>query len=182
MNNQGKWREFVRDKKSVLLLFAFAMVSSTLYAIYLKKTGDLNSAYIENYLQDTDGVMERDFMSYVRIFCNYYSRYLIAWGMGMVTFFSPLALCFIFGELFSYGFSLTMMYLNYGWNGLFLVAHLFMVQGVLFLVQLLVLGDWIIKKAQMYQDIKKQQYGMLLIYGGVGCGVIAAIEYLLVRV
>lgn len=182
MNDQEKWRQFIRDKKSVLLLFGLAMVSSALYAIYLKKTGGLNAKYIESYLQDTNGMSQKDFFAYLRIFISYYSKYLITWGIGVMTFLSPLAICLIFAELFTYGFSLTMMYLCYGWNGLFLATHLFVIQGILFTVQLLILGDWIMKKSRLYQEVKKEKYGLLVLYGGVGCSVIAMVEYLLVRV
>ena len=59
MENQSGWRDFVSNKKSVLLLLVAAVISSALYAIYLQQRGELDTSYISTYWQE--GEVEKNF-------------------------------------------------------------------------------------------------------------------------
>lgn len=176
MENQSGWRDFVSNKKSVLLLLVAAVISSALYAIYLQQRGELDTSYISTYWQE--GEVEKNFNLHIglEIYWFYLKKYLIVWLLGLIRFFIPIAVGVVFFDLFTYGFSIATMCLNYGRVGMFVAGEMFLLQGVILSVLLLELLDEALKRNQVFSINGKTNYIFRLIVGGIGCAVIMLIE------
>lgn len=179
MENKNVWKIFLKGKKSVLLLFALAVVSSTLYAIYLEKNGQLHLEYVESYLGESNLKNGSDLESLLAIWGSYFKKYLLVWLLGSVVFLSPIVVAYVFMNGFAYGFSMASMYLVYGKEGVFMAGHLFVVQGLLFMVLLLKLTERIFKKNELFYSADEQGYLSYLLGGVFGCVVISLIEFVI---
>lgn len=181
MNNQNTWKIIFKGRKSVLLLCALAMISSTLYAIYLKQHHQLDMTYVNSYVvESVAGSKILDVKYLVVVYMSYIKRYLIIWLLGLVSFLTPLAMLGIFVNNFAYGFSIAAMYLSYGKEGLWMCAHLFVIQGVLFMVLLLKLAEGINDKNQMLGMEGSKSYGVYFFGGVIGCLGIALVELIMI--
>ena len=176
MNNKNRWKDFFKERGSVLLLFALAIVSSTLYAIYLKQNQRLELGYLEQYLHDSSVSMKLDIKCGIQIFIGYYKKYLIVWMLGLVSFLTPIVVVGTFLEVFAYGFSIATLYLGYGKEGVLIASCLFVLQGVIINVLLLELLNGILKKNQIFNVHVPKNYGLYLIEGGVGCILVVLVE------
>lgn len=179
MENQNRWKDFFSSKKSVLLLLLVAIVSSTLYAIYLKQKHCLDVSYIGQYWGASGSWDGLDVEKGMQVYWIYLKKYLIVWLFGTVSFLWPMVIGITFFDIFAYGFSVTALYLNYGKSGILIAGKLFMIQGIILTVLLLELLDYIIKKNQVFHSITIRSYMLYLVLGGIGCGIIALNEVLI---
>ncbi|MBE6021724.1 MAG: hypothetical protein E7231_00665 [Cellulosilyticum sp.] len=176
MNNQKTWKEILESKKSVLLLLVLAIVSSTLYAIYLKQHQQMDLTYLEQYLKESDLYIALDLKSISQVFISYFKRYVIVWLMGGIVFLAPAAIGISFMELFAYGFSMTSLYLEYGIKGVWMAGGLFLLQGTVFCVLLLEIVEVILKRKQFFSTEITKSYGVYLLKGVSGCVLVVLLE------
>jgi len=176
MNNQKTWKEILGSKKSVFLLLVLAIVSSTLYAIYLNQHQQMDLAYLEEYLKGSDQYIALDLQSISQVFMTYFKRYLIVWLVGGVAFLAPIAIGISFMELFAYGFSMTSLYLQYGIKGIYIAGSLFILQGVVFCVLLLEIVEIILKRKHFFGTERTKSYGGYLLKGAIGCVLVVLLE------
>lgn len=179
MNSQNEWKEFFKNKGSVLLLFVIAMTGGTLYAIYLKQNHALDMEYVQNYLMDSTNGQDITMKGAFITFGFYFKKYAIIWFLGAISLVWPLAIGWAMLDVFEYAFSVASLYLTFGNRGLLMATKLFVVQGVFLTVMLLELVSVIIRKNRMFVSEGMKKYGIYLIIGTVGCGLIMAYEILL---
>lgn len=172
-------KEFIKTKKSVLLLLGLAIVSSTLYAISLKQGHKMNLSYLEQYMKESHVHNNLDLKMACLIFGNYLKKYGLVWLIGAIHFLWPLAIGLAFFHIFTYGFSIAAVYLSFGGTGLLMGLSLFMIQGVLLTVLLLDLAEGIWKKNNILEEILNSNYYFYLLKGILGCLIITLIEILL---
>ena len=158
-----EWKEFFKTKKSVLFLFALAIVSSTLYVIYLKHTEQLSTGTLQQYLMHSETKFEmRHFIS---VFGVYFKRCMLVWIMGLFVFMTPLCFGLVFLYIFSYGFSIASLYICFGMKGILMGLLTFGVQCILMVSYLLHLEACILKKNQVFGEMERKIYPTFILLG-----------------
>ena len=167
---------FFREHRSVLLLLFVAIVSSTLYAIYVKEhQGDNVQLVLEGILK-SDTSLEAKSYQILEVFVNYFKRYMIVWLLGVSGILLPVGIGVTFLNLFAYGFSMTTFYVFYGLEGIQTVFLNFGLQGVLFCTLLLKLSEYFLQ-AKQKNTMKLKNEFIVLIYGIAGCLIITIMEF-----
>lgn len=171
--------DFIKTKKSVLLLLGLAIVSSTLYAISLKQGHKMNLDYLEQYIKESQLHNHLDLKTACFIFGAYFKKYGLVWILGAIHFLWPLAIGLAFFHIFTYGFSVTAVYLSFGGQGILMSFGLFMIQGIILAVLLLDLSEGIMRKNNLFENDIQPSYYQYLLKGLVGCLIITFIEVVL---
>ena len=161
-----EWKEFFKSKKSVLLLFVLTIVGSTLYVVYLKKTGQLSKQMLEHYVIQEEMSFEMKHLLWV--FMGYLKKCLLVWFLGGVNFLIPLSFLLAFLYTFSYGFSITALYVSFGLQGIEISIFTFALQGILMISYLTFLESHILKRLQIFKEGGQKNY---MLFGVVGLGV-----------
>lgn len=161
-----QWKDFFKTKKSVLLLFVFTIVSSTLYVVYLKHMGQLSREILEQYVMRKE--MPFEIKHFLGVFIGYLKKCLLVWFLGGFTFLIPLSFLVAFVYIFSYGFSIAVLYIYFGLQGMWMSVLTFGLQGILMVSYLLCLENRILKKVQIFTDITQKSY---MLFGLMGIGV-----------
>lgn len=175
--SQQDWKTFFKLQKGILLLFIFAMVSSSLYAIYLLKNNQLPNQYLSEYL--AAGSSTWSTRHWLFVFIMYFKRCLIVWFMGLFTVMVPFGLCLVYIYIFSYGFSITWLLVNFGVNGIGRSIASFGIQGILMIGFLLCLSSVMVEKNKVFSEQIRASYPFYLILGLGVCIVIATAECLM---
>lgn len=175
--------DFIKTKKSVLLLLGTAIVSSTLYAISLQQGHNLNLSYVEQYVKESHLHNHLDLKTAVWIFIAYFKKYAFIWLAGILPFLWPIAIGLAFCDIFSYGFSVSAVYLSFGGKGILMGLSLFIIQGIILTFLLLDLTESILKKNNIFNFLDEHVYApyyYYLVKGGLGCLFITFIEIVLI--
>lgn len=167
-----EWKEFFKIKRSVLFLLALAIVSSTLYVIYLEHTKQLSKEMLQYYVMQKE--MPFEMRHFLAVFVVYFKRCLLVWFLGLFAILTPLSLLMVFVYIFSYGFSITSLYVCFGLEGLWMGMLTFGVQCVVMVSYLLHLEDCILKKKHLFGEITQKSY-LLFILMGIGIAFITAL-------
>lgn len=175
--SQEDWRTFFKLEIGVLILFVFAMISSTLYAIYLLKNNQLPNQYLSEYLEVTADTWSMHHWLFV--FMTYFKRCALVWLMGLFTFMVPFGLALVFIYIFSYGFSITWVVVNFGIYGVGKSIVSFGIQGILMAAFLLCLSSAMIEKNKVFNEEIRMSYPMYLILGAMVCLVVSIAECLI---
>lgn len=176
-DEQGEWKVFLSSKKSVLFLLFLAIISSVLYVIYLEHMNQLPNEYLEKYLDRVDLSWSLD--SFLAIFFAYFKRYLLVWLFGLVTFMIPIGIVLTYIYIFSYGFSVSWLYVALGIKGMAQAGLVFGTQGIIMTGCLLFLLDRILRKIRVFEEETLAKYSFLLLIGCIGCVVITSLEMIL---
>ena len=166
-----EWKEFFKIKRSVLFLLALAIVSSTLYVIYLENTKQLSSEMLQHYLMKKEIVFEMK--HFTTVFVVYLKRCLLVWFLGVFTILTPLCFLLVFVYTFSYGFSIASFYVCFGLKGMWMAGLTFGIQCVVMVSYLLYLQDCILKKKQVFGEVGQKSY-LFLGLMGVGAALMTA--------
>lgn len=160
-----EWKEFFKTKKSVLFLLALAIVSSTLYVIYLEYTKQLSKEMLQHYLMQKE--ISFGMKHFVAVFIVYLKRCLLVWFLGLFTILTPICFLLVFVYIFSYGFSIASFYVCFGLQGIWMGGLIFGIQCVVIVSYLLYLENRILKKKQVFGEIGQKSY---LFFGLMGVG------------
>lgn len=158
-----EWKEFFKTKKSVLLLLALAIVSSTLYVIYLKHSEQLSPGTLQQYLGQSEEKFEIQYL--ISVFGVYFKRCMLVWVMGLFVLMTPLCLVLVFLYTFSYGFSIASLYVCFGVKGILTGIVTFGIQCVLMVSYLLHLEACILKKNQVFEEMARKNYPTFILIG-----------------
>ena len=167
-----EWKEFFKVRKSVLFLLALAIVSSTLYVIYLDYTKQLSKEILEHYLIQEE--MKFEMRHFITASVIYFKRCTLVWALGLFTVLTPLCLMLVFIYIFSYGFSIASLYVCFGLQGMWMGMLTFGIQGIIMLSYLLYLEDCILKKNQVFGERVQKSYPTFILKG-MGIALIAAL-------
>lgn len=171
---QKGWKNFFESKRSVLLLLLIAIVSSTLYVVYLERTQQLPYDYLNNYLKNQDKRWEIQY--FITVFFKYFKKCLWIWLLGVFTFMIPISIALVYVYIFSYGFSIAWLYVAYGLQGLRTGWLLFGGQGVLMSVCLLCLVSDILQTKHVFGQKEGLKYFVYILRAGAVCGVVTLLE------
>lgn len=158
-----EWKEFFKTKKSVLFLLALAIVSSTLYVIYLKHTEQLSTGTLQQYLMKSEAEFETRYL--IRVFVVYFKRCMLVWIMGLFVLMTPLCFALVFLYVFSYSFSIASLYVCFGMKGIVTGMLTFGIQCVLMVSYLLHLEACILKKNQVFGEVERKNYPTFILLG-----------------
>ena len=178
MNNQEKWKEFWVGKRSVLLLYVLALVSSTLSATYTYRHQMVDMTGIDQYIF-SPVLQKLGLYDSVHIFWFYFRRYLCIWILGEISILFPVALGGTFLIVFAYGYAVVCLYIKYAGMGILLSAKLFVPQGVILCVLLLQLCAYQLRRRQLFHKKFQSECIKYLIAGTLGCLGITFTENLL---
>ncbi len=170
--SREEWKAFFKTRKSVLLLLVLAIVSSTLYVIYLERTQQLSKEIIKQYLVQKETQFEVKY--FITVFGIYFKRCMLVWLMGLFTFLIPLCFVLVFLYIFSYGFSIASFYVCFGFQGIWMGMLIFGVQCVIMVSYLLHLEDYILKKNQVFKEMATKSY-LSFLFIGIGVVLITAL-------
>ena len=152
-------KEFFEMKKSVLLLFVLTIVSSTLYVVYLKYTGQFSKEMLDQYVMQKELLFEMRY--FLGVFIGYLKKCLLIWILGGFSFLVPLSFIVAFIYVFSYGFSIASLYVCFGLQGLCMGGVTFGIQCMLIVSYLLCLEDCMLKRKEMFSDVTQNSYLLL---------------------
>lgn len=178
MDNQEKWKGFWVAKRSVLLLYVFALVSSTLSAAYTYRWQMVDMSEIDHYIFSPI-LQEIGAYDIIHTFWFYFRRYLYIWLLGEISLLLPLALVGTFLIVFAYGYSIVCLYIKYAAMGILLSVKLFILQGVILCALLLQLCDYQLRRRGLFYKEFQSEYIKHLIAGALGCLGITFVENLL---
>lgn len=175
-----EWKEFFKTKKSVLFLLALAIVSSTLYVIYLEHTKQLSKEMLQHYLMQKE--MQFEVRHFVSVFGVYFKRCLIVWFLGVFTLLTPLCFMLVFMYIFSYGFAIASLYVCFGFQGLWMGVLTFGIQCVIMASYLLHLEDCILKKNQVFGEMARKSYPIFILIGAGAAIITTLVEGLMITI
>lgn len=178
--NREEWKTFFKAKKSVLLLLVLAIVSSTLYVVYLERTNQLPKEMLEYYLVHKGAKFETKY--FITVFGTYFKRCMFVWLMGLFTFLTPVCLMLVFLYVFSYGFSIASLYICFGFRGLLTGGLVFGIQCMIMVSYLLHLEDCILKKNRIVEEIIPQNYLSFILIGAGVALITTLVEGLIVTI
>lgn len=164
--SMGQWNECFKIKKSVLFLFVLTIVSSTLYVVYLEQMGQLSKEMLQQYVIQKGMPFETKY--FLGVFIGYLKKCILVWFLGWFSFFAPLSFVMAFIYIFSYGFSITSLYIGFGLEGVGISLLTFGIQGILMVSYLLYLEDHILKRIQVFKQAEETSY---IKAGVIGIGV-----------
>lgn len=175
--SQEEWKSFLKLQKDVLILFLFAMVSSSIYAIYLLRNNQLPSGYLAEYL--FDGTGDFNIKHVLLVFLMYFKRCMLVWIMGIFSFMVPFALCLVYLYIFAYGFSITWLLVSFGIRGIGVGIMNFGIQGILMIGFLLYLSSAILEKNKVFDEGIRVSYPIYLLLGVVISLIVSIVECLI---
>lgn len=174
---QEEWKAFFRSKRSVLFLLFLAIVSSTLYVVYLQRTGELPNGYLTSYL--TKEAIPFEIRDFIIVFFRYFKRYLLIWLFGCFNFLVPVSLVLAYIYIFSYGFSMTWLYIMLGMNGMWTGVITFGLQGLIMITFILYLIEAILNKSHVFGEEKGVKYSGYLVVSSLVCCLVTFWEMLI---
>jgi len=178
--SREEWKEFFKTKKSVLVLLALAIVSSTLYVIYLERTRQLSKEMIEHYLIQKEVQFEAK--HFITVFGVYFKRCMLVWVMGLFVFLSPLCLVLVFVYVFSYGFSIASLYVCFGFRGMWMGVITFGIQCMVMVSYLLHVEDFILKKSRVFEEMVPKSYLTYILIGSGAAFMTTLAEVLIITI
>lgn len=138
-NKSEKLEQSGKNSKLGVIVFCLALISSAVYAIYLKQNEHeifyrIHSYFLYAYTVPLSAVL------CFNLFTKYLKRVAIVYILSCFLLTYPLAIICVFTIIFSYGFTISSFILLYGLKGIIVSVALYGIQGILISNLLLKLG------------------------------------------
>lgn len=121
---------FLTKDTLVVALFVLAIITGSLYALYIKDKDTAVFLVLNNYIlsENKETLVSQKFITGL---LGYAKQLLLIWTFGLFRFSVPLSMAVLYGMVFSYAFTTSCMVLIYGIKGLGVAVIVYGLQALI---------------------------------------------------
>ncbi|WP_069997445.1 hypothetical protein [Cellulosilyticum sp. I15G10I2] len=141
-------KDYFTNDVIVVALFILAIISGSVYALYIKDRDSSVFLMLNNYIL-LDAKTSFQIEKVLSSIYGYFKQLIVIWLFGLFAFTLPLSLGAFFIMVFSYAFTTTCIILIYGIKGLMVAVFAYGLQAIIMLAIAMYLGISSIRKSSL---------------------------------